>query len=225
MIMEKNIQTQIDALNDKVDLLLEYMQEQRLKHNAVDDLVADLSIVGKDMYDTAVAELEDRSIEIDPDDVKMIALKLMRNIRNINGVLDTFESATDFAKDAAPIMNEMIIDTIKKLHELDQKGYFEFFAEAGNIIDNIVTHFSIEDVRLLADNIVNIMETVKSMTQPEVLRSVNTAVKIYGSLEMENVPSYSVFKLMRELNKPEMKKGLGFMVTFLKNLANTDQAN
>ncbi len=225
MIMDKNIQTQIDALNDKVDLLLEYMQEQRLKHNAVDDLVADLSIVGKDMYDTAVAELEDRSIEIDPDDVKMIALKLMRNIRNINGVLDTFESATDFARDAAPIMNEMIIDTIKKLHDLDQKGYFEFFAEAGNIIDNIVTHFSIEDVRMLADNIVNIMETVKSMTQPEVLRSVNTAVKIYGSLEMENVPSYSVFKLMRELNKPEMKKGLGFMVTFLKNLANTDQAN
>lgn len=223
--MEKNIQTQIDALTDKVDLLLEYMQEQRMKHNAVDDLMADLSIVGKDMYDTAVAELEDRSIEIDPDDMKMIALKLMRNIRNINGVLDTFESTTDFLKDAAPIMNEMIIDTIRKLHDLDQKGYFEFFLEAGNIIDNVVSHFTIEDVRLLADNIVNIMETVKSMTQPEVLRSVDTAVKIYGSLEMDNVPSYSIFKLMRELNKPEMKKGLGFMVTFMKNLAKTEQSN
>ena len=52
--------------------------------------------------------------------------------------------------------------------------------------------------------------------------SVNNAVKVYSSLEMESVPSYSIWKLMRELNKPEMKKGLGFMVTFLKNMANTD---
>jgi uncharacterized protein YjgD (DUF1641 family) len=119
-------------------------------------------------------------------------------------------------------MNEMIIDTIKKLHEFDQKGYFEFFAEAGAIIDNIVTHFTREDIRLLADNIVSILETIKSLTQPEVLKSVDNAVKIYSSLEMESVPSYSVWKLMREMNKPEMKKGLGFMVTFMKNMANTE---
>ena len=223
--MEKNIQTQIDALNDKVDLILEYVNQQRLKSESVDDLIADVSIIGKDMYDSAVTELEDRSIEIDPEDVKMIALKLMRNIRNINGVLDTFESTADFLKDASPIMNEMIIDTIKKLHEFDQKGYFEFVAETGAIIDNVVTHFTREDIRSLADNIVTILETVKSLTQPEMLKSVNNAVKIYASLEMEEVPSYSIWRLMRELNKPEMKKGLGFMVTFMKNMANTTNEN
>src|SRR5210317_1319022 len=147
--MEKNIQTQIDTLNDKVDLILEYVNQQRLKSQAVDDLIADVSIIGKDMYDSAVTELDNRSIEIDPEDVKMIALKLVRNVRNINSVLDTFESTADFLKDASPIMNEMIIDMIKKLHEFDQKGYFEFFAEAGNILDNVVTHFSKEDVKLL----------------------------------------------------------------------------
>lgn len=220
--MEKNIQTQIDELNAKVDIILDHVNQQRLKSESVEDLISDFSIIGKDMYDSAVTELEERSIELDPEDVKMIVLKLLRNIRNINGVLDTFESTTDFLKDASPIMNEMIIDTIKKLHEFDQKGYFEFFAEAGSIIDNVVTHFSREDIRLLADNIVTILETVKSLTQPEVLRSVDNAVKIYSSLEMESVPSYSVWKLMREMNKPEMKKGLGFMVTFMKNMANTE---
>jgi uncharacterized protein YjgD (DUF1641 family) len=220
--MEKNIQTQIDELNAKVDIILDHVNQQRLKSESVEDLISDFSIIGKDMYDSAVTELEERSIELDPEDVKMIVLKLMRNIRNINGVLDTFESTTDFLKDASPIMNEMIIDTIKKLHEFDQKGYFEFFAEAGAIIDNIVTHFTREDIRLLADNIVSILETIKSLTQPEVLKSVDNAVKIYSSLEMESVPSYSVWKLMREMNKPEMKKGLGFMVTFMKNMANTE---
>ena len=217
--MEKNIQIQIDELNAKLDIILDHVNSQRLKSQSVDDLVADFSIIGKDMYDSAVAELEDRSIEIDPEDVKMIALKLSRNIRNINGVLDTFESASDFLKDASPIMNEMIIDTIKKLHEFDQKGYFEFISEAGAIVDNIVTHFTREDIQLLADNIVTILETVKNLTQPDVLRSIDNAVKMYSNLEMESVPSYSIWKVMRELNKPEMKKGLGFMVTFMKNMA------
>ena len=220
--MEKNIQTQINELNGKVDLILEYVNQQRLKSDSYDDLIADVSIVGKDMYDSAVTELENHSIEIDPDDVKLILLKLIRNIKNINGVLDTFESAADFLKDASPIANEMIIDLIKKLNEFDQKGYFEFFSEAGLIIDNIVTHFSKEDIRLLSDNVVTIMETVKSLTQPEMLRSINNAVKIYGSMDMDAAPEYSVWKLIREMNKPEMKRSLGFMVSFMKNLSKPD---
>lgn len=223
--MEKNIQTQIDNLNDKVDLILEYVNQQRLKSQAVDDLIADVSIVGKDMYDSAVSELDSRSIEIDPEDLKMIVLKLLRNIRNLNGVLDTFESTADFLKDASPIMNEMIIDMIKKLQDLDQKGYFEFFTEAGNILDNVVTHFTREDVKLLADNIVPMLETVKSLTQPEMLNSVNNAVKIFSRLEMDSAPEYSIWKLMREMNKPEMKRAIGFMITFMKSMSKSEELN
>ncbi|MBE9485351.1 MAG: DUF1641 domain-containing protein [Bacteroidetes bacterium] len=223
--MDNDIQTQINTLNDKVDLILEYVNQQRLKSQSVDDLIADASIIGKDMYDSAVMELENRSIEVDPEDVKMIVLKILRNVRNINGVLDTFESTTDFLKDASPIFNEMIIDLIKKLNEFDRKGYFEFLAEAGAIIDNIVTHFSREDVKLLADNAVPMLETVKSLTQPEMLKSVNNAVKIFSRLEMEAVPEYSVWKLIREMNKPEMKRAIGFMVSFMQNMSQPENEN
>ncbi|MCK5338598.1 MAG: DUF1641 domain-containing protein [Bacteroidales bacterium] len=223
--MDNDIQTQINTLNDKVDLILEYVNQQRLKSQSVDDLIADASIIGKDMYHSAVMELENRSIEVDPEDVKMIVLKILRNVRNINGVLDTFESTTDFLKDASPIFNEMIIDLIKKLNEFDRKGYFEFLAEAGAIIDNIVTHFSRDDVRLLADNAVPMLETVKSLTQPEMLKSVNNAVKIFSRLEMEAVPEYSVWKLIREMNKPEMKRAIGFMVSFMKNMSQPENEN
>ncbi|NQT76702.1 MAG: DUF1641 domain-containing protein [Bacteroidetes bacterium] len=220
--MDKNIQIQIDELNGKLDLILEYVNQQRLKSASVDDLIADVSIVGKDMYNSAVLELENRSVEIDPEDVKMIALKLLRNVRNINGVLDTFESAVDFMKDASPILNEMIIDMIKRLNDFDKKGYFGFIAETGAIIDNIVTHFGREDIRLLADNIVSILETLKSLTQPEMMASINNAIKVYSSLDMDTVQEYSVWKLMREINKPEMKRALGFMVSFMKNLSQPD---
>jgi uncharacterized protein YjgD (DUF1641 family) len=216
---EKALQTQVTELNRKVDLLLEYVNQQRLKTNQLEDLVADVSIVGKDIYDTAVEELDNRMVNLDLDQVKGLILRILGNMENINNFLEIFESITDLMKDAGPILNEVIIDFTKKLNDLDQKGYFEFFIETGKIIDNIISHYSPEDVRALADNVVTIMETVRSATQPEMMSALNNGLKIYGSMEMENVPEYSIFKVMREMNKPEMKRALGFFVTFMKNMA------
>ena len=122
-------------------------------------------------------------------------------------------------RDVGPIANEVIIDATKKLHEFEQKGYFEFLREFGHIIDNIVTYYGVEDMRMLADNVVAILDTVKNLTQPDMLKSVDNAVKVFANLEMENIPEYSIFKVMREMNKPEMKKALGFFITFMKNMS------
>lgn len=216
---EKALQAQIAELNQKVDLLLEYVTQQRLKTNQFEDLVSDLSIVGKDMYDTAVEELDNRMVNIDIDQVKGLFLRILRNVENMNKFLELFESMNDLMKDASPIFNEVIIDFTKKLNELDKKGYFEFFAEAGNIFDNIITHYSPEDVKGLADNVVTILETVRSATQPEMMKALNNGFKIYGSIETENIPEYSIFRVLREMNQPEMKRALGFFVTFMKNMA------
>ncbi len=216
---EKQLQTQIAELNQKVDLLLDYVNQQRLKTNQLEDLVSDLSIVGKDVYDTAVEELDNRMVELDIDQIKGLGLRVLRNIENINQFLETFESISDFMKDVSPIANEVIIDFSKKLHEYDQRGYFEFFREVGTIFDNIITHYSPEDVKNLADNIVTIMETIRSATQPEMMLAINNGLKVYGSIETENVPEYSFWKVMKEMNKPEMKRALGFFVTFMKNLS------
>ncbi len=216
---ERELQTQIAELNQKVDLLLEYVNQQRLKTIQLEDLVSDISIVGKDMYDTAVQELDNRMVNLDLDQVKGLVLRVLGNIENMNKFLEMFESINDFIKDASPIVNEVIIDFSKKLNEFDQKGYFEFFAESGKILDNIIGHYQPQDVRELADNVVTIMETVRSATQPEMMTALNNGLKIYGSMEMDNVPEYSIFKVMREMNKPEMKRALGFFVTFMKNMA------
>lgn len=219
MMEENALQLEIVQLNKKVDLLLEYVNQQRLKTNQLEDLISDLSIVGKDIYDTAVEELDNRMVHLDIDEVKGLMLRILRNIDNMNKFMEMFESINDFIKDASPILNEVIIDFSKKLNEFDSKGYFEFFAETGAIIDNIITHYKPEDVRELANNVVMIMETVRSATQPEMMTALNNGLKIYGSMEMNNVPEYSIFKVMREMNKPEMKRALGFFVTFMKNMA------
>ncbi len=224
--METNsIQSQIDEINGKVDLILDYVNQQRLKSGAIEDLIADLSIVGKDVYDSTVQELDNQHVEIDPDELRSLGIRLIKNVKTFNTLLSTLESANDFIKDAGPIANEVIIDFSKKLNEFEQKGYFDFIAELGNVMDNVVTHFSKEDVHDLAESIVNILDTVKSLTQPEMMNALNNGIKVYTSLEIQDIPEYSILKLLKEMRQPEMKRTLGFLVTFLKNLSSQEKIN
>jgi len=216
---ENNIQQQINELNGKMDLLLDYVRDQKLKSETIEDLISDVSIIGKDVYDSTVDELENRQVEIDPAELTNLGISFLRNINHFVTIMDTFESVMDLTKEVGPIANEVIIDISKKLGEFEDKGYFEFIKEFLKILDNIVMGFSAEDVRLLADNIVTIMSTVKQITQPDMMNSVNNAIKVYSSIQMNDIPEYSLWKAFREMNSPEMKKGLGFMITFMKNLS------
>lgn len=216
---ETDIQRQIDEINRKLDVIQECAVQQRMRGQRMDDLVADLSIIGKDAFRSTVAELDSKGIELDVDDIKHLIFKLIKNIGKFSDILTTLESVYDLMQDMGPIAREVIIDFIKKLNQLEQKGYFEFFRELSAIIDNIVTHYTAEDARQLADNVVAILDTVKNMTQPEMLRSLNNAVTIYQKLDLDDVPEYSIWKAMKELRTPELKKGIGFMITFLKNMS------
>jgi len=219
---EKNIQTQINELNNKVDLILDYVNQQRLKSGAVDDLISDVSIIGKDVYDSVVLELDNQSVEIDPEELQMLGIKLIKNIKNFNTLLDLLESITDFAKDASPIVNEILIDFTKKINVLEQKGYFEFFVEISKVLDNIITKLSPEDIKQLADNVGIILEIVKNFSQPEILNLLNKSLLTFNNVAKEDIPKYSMWKLFKEMRSSEMKQTLGFALTFIKKFSNAE---
>lgn len=216
---DRNMQEQINALDKKMDMILGYVQQQNLQAKMVEDLVSDLSIVGKDAYDSTVAELDKRQVELDPSELTGLAVSFLRNVGNIKTVMDTLEMAVDLGKEVGPIANEVIIDFTKQMNSLEQKGYFDFIREIGPVIDNIIQGFSPQDIKELANNIVNILNIIKEMTQPEVLNTMQNAIKAFNSMETESVPSYSVWKLLKEMNSPEMKKALGYGITFMKNVS------
>ncbi len=220
--MEKD---QLKEINQKLDLLLENVNQQRLKSEMIEDLISDMSIIGKDAYETSVELLEEQGVELDGDALKLMFFKLLKNLDNFSMILGMFESMVDLSKDLGPIVKQSGYDVIDKFHELDQKGYFDFFREALKIMDNIVVHYTVEDVRMLADNIVSIMDTLKNLTQPDMMKAMNNALNIYKNLDPTNVPEYSIWKAMKEFNTPEMKRGLGFIITFMKNLSPAEENN
>jgi uncharacterized protein YjgD (DUF1641 family) len=214
-----DVQAQLDAMNRKLDLVLDEIALQRRQRQETDDLKDDLMRVGRDVYRTAVDELEDMHDSLSTAELLHLGKKLLRNVGTITMVVDQLESLKDFLVDAAPLARESAIDFMQRLDKFDRKGYFAFLREAGNVLDSVVTHFSPEDVKALGDNVVTILNTVKNLTQPDMLGALNNAVSVYKKLDIEVSGDVSLFALAKELRTPEMRRGLAFLMAFVKSLA------
>ena len=212
------MQVQIDEINRKLDLILEEAANQRQNRETVTDLVDDLAIVGKDAFNGMVSSLDNAGLDLDPDSVKYLVLGFIRNIENINMLLGTLESVTDLVKDISPIIKQVGIDAVDKFNEIDRKGYFEVLRQVMNALDNVMLKFSKEDLEGLGDKVESVLNTLLVIIDPAFMDKIGMFVKTYKEIDHENIPEYSIFKVMRELNKPEMKKSIGFIMTFMKEI-------
>jgi uncharacterized protein YjgD (DUF1641 family) len=216
---ETALAERLEALDRKLDLVLEEVDEFRRIRREVEELKDDLAMVGKDLFRTVVTEMDDVSPFVQTGDLTSLLKKLVRNTNNLNELLTQLESGHDFLNDATPLARKLFQDTLVELNELDEKGYFAMARELRLALDNVVGNFTVEDVHLLANNLVAILQTVKNLTQPEMLQAINNAVDVYKHINFDSVEEYSFWKAFREINKPEMRRGLGFFIAFLRNLS------
>jgi len=216
-----NMQEQINEINQKLDLVLTEVNAQRLKREELGDLMADLTIIGNDVFTSTVQTLDKAGVELDYDALESLLIRFVRNIGTFNEMFEMLESGNDLIKDLGPIVQQVGLEAIQKMAKFEEKGYFAFFGEAVKIMDNVVDHFSPEDVTALADNVVTILETVKGMTQPDMLEAMNNGLVVYKSMETKDIKEYSLWKAFRAMNSPEMKRSLGFMITFMQKLSKT----
>ena len=219
------IQNQIDEINQKLDTILEEIELQKKHRRAMEDLKDDLYRVGKDLYETAIVELEEVHDHLNTGDILHLGKKLLRNVNNLSRAFDQMEGARDFLRDVSPLVRESILDLMKKLDEFDRKGYFQFAKEIQKAADNVVTSFTADDVKNLGDNIVTILNTIKNLTQPDMLQAINNAVAVYKNIDIKVDEKVSMMSLLKELNSPEVKRGLAVGLKFLRNLAEIENQN
>lgn len=215
----KELQHQLEEINKKLNIIMDEIELQRKHRQEMQDLKDDLMRVAKDVYLTSIDELEQVHDYLKTGDIIHLFKKLLRNVNNLTKLFEQLENLRDFAKDFGLISKGISIDLMNKLDELDRKGYFEFLKETQKIFDNIVTSFTVDDVKALGDNIVTILNTIKNLTQPDMLQAVNNALNVYKKLDIEVKEDISLLKLIKELNHPETRKALYFSLQFLKSLS------
>ncbi len=215
----KTLEKELQDIHQKLDFISDQMRDYQQRQKEMSELKSDLSLIAKDIFDAAVDELEDVAPYFDSGDLIHLLKKLLRNTKNINRLLTQMESAEDLFADLQPLGKQVFDQLLNTLNELDQKGYFEFFRESIKIVDTVVTSFSTEDVRLLRENIASILLTVKNMTQPEMLSTIDNALGFFRKMDITVEKDISYFQIMKELRNPEVKQGIIFMLEFLKNMA------
>ena len=187
---EEVIQKQINEINIKLDTLLTYVNQQRIKSETIDDLISDGSIVVRDVFKSSVEELDRSGVEMNMDEVKVLLVKLVKNVPTFINLIDIMQSALDFMKDATPIAREMMVDSIKKLHELEENGTIDSLKRIGN-----------------------------NLSQPAVFKKIEKVTEAFLKVEPDDIKDdKSLWKLFKDLRSPEIRKSLSYSMRLIKVL-------
>ena len=210
--------TDIESIHKKLDYLTEYVEAQHKRQQEFDELKQDVIPIANHMIKLSIDELAEIGTEFQVEDLFYLLKRLLRNTGMLMRLVDMLEAGMDLTEELKPIGLQAFSDMVETLDRLEREGYFNFMREGWGIIERIVQEFNEDDVRALGDNVVAILTTVRSMTQPEILSLANQAISAIqpSAAEEENV---STLALLRELSDPKVRRGMSRMLNLLKALA------
>ena len=218
----EEIQKQIDEINRKLDLLLEDASVRKQNQEALNDLADDISLISKEAFKYLVNDLDNAGVELDSDALRCLIIKSIRNLANLGRMIDTIESINDLLLDVEPILRQIGLDGIRKFNEIEQKGYFDLINQFAVSVDKIMSRYSREEINKISDNIVIIADIIINLTNKQTLKKAHAMSVALKELDLNNIQEISVWKLLFRLNRPEVKKSIGFLMAFLEKLNNTE---
>lgn len=207
----------VDSLNQQIAFLTEEARVEKRRRQEWDELKNDLTPVVSEVYQLSVRQLDEIEGYVQLEDLIRVTKRLARNTRNIEEMLDQMESFSDLSKELAPLSDDVFLLLMTRLDEMERKGYFTFLQGGMEIFDQIVTNFTEDDVKQLGENIVLILQTVKEMTQPEIMTMMRTTASV---MREEDVPEkVTMIDIMRQLNDPSVRRGLAKTLNVLKTFS------
>ena len=213
----EEINRKLDALTAQVAAIANEAAIQQQRRDAWVELLEDVRPITNQAFEMAVEQLDEVEDYVNLTDLGHLAKRLLRNTRNLEQLLDRMESAIELVDDAAPIGRSAIISLMEQLEYFEQKGYFAFGKEAVGIVDEVVSSFSPEDVHALGDNVVLILNTVKEMTQPEVMTMLRRTASVVR--EEEPPEDISLLALVKQMRDPAVKRGLAKALMTLRSMS------
>lgn len=126
------------------------------------------------------------------------------------------ESFDDFMEDLGPIAHGALGIAQRQMSRLEQDGILAFANEVAQVGRTVATSFSPDDVRLLGENVVGILETLRNLTQREVLDVADKAADAL-TRPADGKPA-GTLKLLRAMRDPEVRRGLSILLGVLREL-------
>ena len=204
----------IAELDRKLDFIVEEIAHLKRVRNSAEDLVADLTLVGKDAMGDAVEALGSAALR--PDEIVQMFKGVLIDARLLTDALRQLESAADFVQDAQPIVRDLFRRAIAGSQQLQEKGYFEAAAAGMRIGDALVQSHSLVDLKQVEASVPQLVGFLRELTRPEVLQALEAIIHGFGRVQATMNVDKSLLQLVRDMNSPDARRGIAIIVEFLK---------
>jgi len=211
----------VRALHLKLDRLSEQVAHLYGRARALEELKDELVPVARDALSGLQRELGALEPELDAAEVTFLLRKLLRATPRFIWLLDRLESVAALVEEVEPLLKDVAHAGIERLDQAERRGYFRLLRGGLALFDRIATHYSQADLDALSDNLVTILDTVKSFTQPRVLGFAQSAL---AAATTAAPPRVTLWGLVRALREPEMQQALGVTLEMLRHVARRSTA-
>jgi TusE/DsrC/DsvC family sulfur relay protein len=142
--------------------------------------------------------------------------RLERLEGRLDRLLEAQERQQEFLEEMSPIAKAVMEAGTEKLAAAEEVGWFRFGSGAVEVAEAVVQHTSEEDLDQLRQGIVPILETVRQMTRPEVLKMLDeVASVIHRADELEPV---GAFGLAGATQDADVQRGIAVMIEILREV-------
>ena len=122
----------------------------------------------------------------------------------------------EFVRDMTPVAREGIVVAAAQLADWEERGWFALASELFVLLERLADAYGPDDVHELADNVVQLVDTVRNVAQPDVLELANDATDvIHHADEVEPVGPMGMAMATRD---PDVQHGLAIALEVLRQL-------
>lgn len=209
------VDERLDQLSAQVAFLVADAERRNAERERWSELTHDLAPIGRQ----AMGTMTDTFAELDMslEDLAGFARTMIDALPTLESAMAQMGSLAELAGTLTELSGPALEAVTTRLATADEKGYFSFARAGVGIADRVVTSFTEEDVEALGENIVLILNTVKEMTQPEVMGMLRRTIHTVQESD-EAVEPPSMFALLREMRDPQVRRGLARLLAALRSM-------
>jgi len=212
------------GLHAKLDTILDNIEAQRQRQEGWIELQNDVVPIANHMIKLTIDELAEVGNEFQLEDLLFLVKRVLRDTQLLSKLVGRLEATVELADDIQTVGNQAFHQAIVALDRLERQGYFAFARGGWRIVEKIVAEFGEEDINALGNNIVLIMNTIKEMTQPEIMNFVRNTLLI--AEEAADLPvDISYGALLRQARDPAVRRGLALTMRVLHGVGSQASGN
>ena len=149
-------------------------------------------------------------------DMQAITARLNALTLQLEVLIERERQRGEMYDELVPIARLAMTSAIGRLDQFERDGTLEFVRAVGGVGQRVLDNFSAADVRQLGDAVVAILETVRTLTQPDALRIAADAGAALA--DADQAKPMGLFGMMRATKDDDVQRGMAVMMEVLQQV-------